>query len=463
MIDCQYLMRRILFSIITIAVIGISAFGASRAFFSDTETSTNNIFQAGVIDLLVDNTSYYNGVFNEGTSWELSDLPGHLFFNFLDLKPSDWGEDTISLHVNTNEAWACMNINLTSNDDNTCTEPENTDDPTCSEPDADELDGELAQNVNFVFWVDDGDNVLETNEASEGILEQGTAEEIMNGDTWALADSANNEFGGPIGQGLLPETTYYIGKAWCFGDLTLTPLTQDGVNNLVTPANTNGGVSCNGTALNNATQSDLLNADVSFSVVQHRNNPNFLCNPLPSPSATPVPTPTATPAPTPIACIDTFASTAHENNQGTRKNGSAVLGDRSVPSAMFGIPQTAGNPSDVGFPAGSFFSLGFTNGNIILGYASPFFQNPSGADLQVYEVTGGVYPDEKVKVEVATSLVGPWSVAVPNPGTRDAGFEMPIPSAQYVRLTDQSAIGLFEPTADAYDVDAVKALCGTAQ
>lgn len=449
-------MRRIILSSLLIITVAFGAIRATRAFFSDTETSSNNIFQAGVLDLLVDNTSYYNGVLSDHTTWSADNLPGHLFFDFNDLKPSDQGEDTISLHVNDNEAWACMNITLTSNDDKTCTEPENIDDPTCSEPDNDLFDGELAQNVNFIFWIDDGDNVLEDNEIGQNILAQGNASQVMNGNTWTLADSSGNKFGGNIGQGLLPQNTYYVGKAWCFGTLSLNPLAQDAVNNVRTPANTNGSISCDGSLLNNSTQSDILTADVNFTAIQHRNNPNFLCNPNPSPTV----------SPTPIACIDTFASSAPSVDQGTRKNGTAVLPDRSVASYMFGAPQTTGTPSDAVVPANSFFSLGFKigqaqGGSVVLGFTNPFYQNPSGPDLQVYEVTGGVYPDEKVTVEVSTSPIGPWSPTVPNPGVRDAGFEMSIPSAQYVRLTDKSDINLFELTADAYDVDAVKALCGT--
>ena len=122
--------------------------GVTGALFSDTETSTGNTFTAGAIDLLIDNESYYNGnvCANTGTeqdpvwvwqgnalfpvpgtpcttSFELSDLDGLLFFNFLDLKPDDEGEDTISIHVQ-NDAWICMDLTLTSNDDNSSTEPE---------------------------------------------------------------------------------------------------------------------------------------------------------------------------------------------------------------------------------------------------------------------------------------------------------------------------------------------------
>ena len=70
----------------TLAIIA----GSSTAFFSDTETSTDNIFQAGAIDLKIDNESYYNGEPSASTSWDLKDLEeGDLFFNFTDLKPGD--------------------------------------------------------------------------------------------------------------------------------------------------------------------------------------------------------------------------------------------------------------------------------------------------------------------------------------------------------------------------------------
>lgn len=269
--------------------------GATFAFFSDTETSQNNLLEAGAVDLKIDNTSYLNGVLNPGTTWTLSDLTDQLFFNFHDIKPGDVGEDTISLRVQ-NDAWACANFNMTKNDDNTCTEPELLDDPDCDEPDGDVNDGDLAQNLNFVFWTDDGDNVLETGET---IIKEGTAGAALNTDL-TLADSNQNNLGGQDGDPLEGSTTYYIGKAWCFGTLTLAPLSQDGqgAGGPRTPANSSGGISCDGTSLNNATQTDIVMADFTFNAVQARNNPNFLCFPLPTPTPTPIPSP----SPSPQAC-----------------------------------------------------------------------------------------------------------------------------------------------------------------
>jgi hypothetical protein len=174
--------------------------------------------------------------------------------------------------VNNNNAYLCANVTLTSNDDNGLTEPEALVDSTDGPG-----NGELASAVNFVWWADDGDNVLENNEV---VLDQGPIGTLgLNGSTTIpLADSAHNIWTG--GGGPAPaNTTLYIGKAWCFGTLTLTPLPQDGMGSSSprTPANSTGGIHCDGTLLGNSTQTDSLTADVSFSAVQARNNDAFLC------------------------------------------------------------------------------------------------------------------------------------------------------------------------------------------
>ena len=116
-------LQRIVLSLGVIVFVGAVVVGATGAFFSDTETSSGNTFTAGAIDLGIDNESYYNGVRNEGTSWAISyDLDdgagpstgdAYLFFDFKDLKPGDWGEDTIGVTVNNNDAYACAYVKLT--------------------------------------------------------------------------------------------------------------------------------------------------------------------------------------------------------------------------------------------------------------------------------------------------------------------------------------------------------------
>jgi predicted ribosomally synthesized peptide with SipW-like signal peptide len=307
-------MKRIIIGLLLIAGAGaVIVSGATGAFFSDTEQAIGNTFAAGDIDLKVDNESYYNrsacllGDWDNNaetpatyawqgqasypvpgtpctTSWEISDLgKGLLFFNFTDIKPDDEGEDTISLHAGSNDAYACMDVTLTSNDDKSSTEPE------LQTPDAQEninntWDGELAQNVQMFWWADDGDNVFEVgeNQLAGGI---NTLYNLAsaNGGLYSvpLADAVTNVWTPATPGPITGDSTVYLGKVWCFGTLALAPVAQDGQGKL--PGSTNGpiprgtGVTCDGTKLNNLTQTDSATLDVAFRAVQARHNGTFTC------------------------------------------------------------------------------------------------------------------------------------------------------------------------------------------
>ncbi len=250
--------------------------GGTGAFLADQDTSTGNTFATGVIDLKIDNESYVTNnlgqlAYSAATSWSLSALAGKLFFNFLDLKPGDIGEDTISLHVNNNNAWACMNVQTTATPENGQNEPEAAVDPTVGVN-----DGELQNNLYFYFWADDGDNVYEQ---GEQVFKSGLAKDIFNGQNWTLADASKNIWstsGGP----LLGDTVKYIGKAWCFGGMTATPKPQDGQGKTGSngPLVRGTGFSCSGADVGNIVQSDGLKVNVSFAVAQARNNGSYLCS-----------------------------------------------------------------------------------------------------------------------------------------------------------------------------------------
>lgn len=134
-------------------------------------------------------------------------MKNKLFFDFKDLKPSDYGEDTISLRAG-NDYWLCMDMEISKDDDETCTEPETQDDPNCSEPNNNNFDGELGSLVNFVWWPDDGDNVLEDDETP--FIDVSSASASLN-QSVALADTTHNLWGTP-GTPLSPTKTYYIGR-----------------------------------------------------------------------------------------------------------------------------------------------------------------------------------------------------------------------------------------------------------
>jgi predicted ribosomally synthesized peptide with SipW-like signal peptide len=313
-------MKPIVTSVGMIVFVAAIVAGGTGAFFSDTETSTGNVFTAGAIDLTVDSTQHYNNavcVLNTQTeeipgdyywqlepgevldnpqypvigtacdgTWLATNLGAHKFFNFLDVKPGDTGENTISLHVDNNDAYACIDVSITKNDDVTCTEPENDAEGTttpCNTDGLPDFDGELAQNLEFFAWLDDGavdgfQNATTTVDATEGdnIWQAGElplftniigpASDALDGESYTLAD--------PIIGALVGSTTYYIGLEWCAGDLTTSGP---------------GLLSCDGSTMGNDAQTDSMVADFAFRVEQARNNPNFSCTPrqeLPNPILT---------------------------------------------------------------------------------------------------------------------------------------------------------------------------------
>ncbi|MFA4936992.1 MAG: SipW-dependent-type signal peptide-containing protein [Patescibacteria group bacterium] len=188
----------------------------------------------------------------DGT-WELTDLgPTYKFFNLTDVKPADHGESTISLHVDTNEAYACLITSNLRNDDLGLTGPETVVDSTDG-PD----NGELAQHVYFLAWYDDGNNIWE--EGEDLITPEPTlAGEFLDNVAYPLYTPAN-------GQTLPADQTTYIGIAWCAGTMVMNPDTQ--------------AIDCTGEGMGNESQTDKLAADISFYVEQARHNESFVCNP----------------------------------------------------------------------------------------------------------------------------------------------------------------------------------------
>ena len=296
-------MKRILLSLLTIVAVFSIALVGSQAFFSDTETSEGNTLAAGALDLQIDNKCYYNGNacvnrFWEGTqepcdcTWNLKNLEeGDAFFQFKDLKPGDYEEDTISLHVFDNNAWACVKFAANDDLDVTCTDPEiEAGDPEClvvlpGDPPVPDTNGELDNELQFIFWEDDGDNVLE--EGERLLSELATA--FLTGGKVTIADSLGSIFTPSNlteGGALIGSKNYFIGKAFCYGDLTPAPLAPgvytpagDNDGNEIPGEPTDGGFKCYGKPVGNISQTDLLTGDAVFYAEQERHNPDFECNP----------------------------------------------------------------------------------------------------------------------------------------------------------------------------------------
>lgn len=311
----QILNARILASLAMLVFVGAIVASSTGAFFSDSETSTGNTFTAGDIDLQIDSVAHYNGMvctlvgqsyvyipeanvtlngtfqpvananMDGQTEWDAYNLAnptqypqagtactgtwpvGNLnentlgmdeFFNFSDIKPGDNGENTISVHVGSNDAWMCASIAGITDADNTQTEPEAGD-----VDDVDDLvSGELDTNLYFFAWRDDGDNVYEpgsligTSTLTEVAFGSPVSASSLATTTWTLADGGT---GTPIEGG----STGYIGLSWCAGTMSVVGST----------------ISCDGAGMGNEAQTDSWGADLTFYVEQSRNNSAFRCTP----------------------------------------------------------------------------------------------------------------------------------------------------------------------------------------
>ncbi len=212
------------------------------------------------------------------STWEEVDLEVgvHKFFSFFNIRPGDYGEDTISLHVYDSDAWGRLVIDDVIDAENSCTAPELLDEPDCNPVG----DGELLEKTYFYAWLDEGavpgfqntgrdendlgfdleegDNIKQENE----ILIRDTAILNIYGEDWELAqvlagsyqvncdsfpENGQNDNG--ICHGLALDgrlvggITYYLGLAWDF------PAERD-----------------------NSTQSDSFSFDMTLEVEQWRHN-----------------------------------------------------------------------------------------------------------------------------------------------------------------------------------------------
>ncbi|MCX6761200.1 MAG: TasA family protein [Candidatus Nealsonbacteria bacterium] len=227
--------KKILISLSVIGAVAAIAIGGTIAYFSDVETSTGNTFTAGAIDLQFKVEGTTLGVFTEVNNTPL--------FTLGDMKPGDRGEKTVKLAVDNNPACGKVEINLKSDLENTCTEPESAVDPdgtTCGTV------GELNDEVNFMIWKDNGAGDF-------------SCDNTMNGtETVLVSGPLTSDKAYSIGE--LPTTATAgdcYGIAYCFG--------------------TWSGTACNGSAVGNKSQSDSFSVDMIITALQKRNQYDTAC------------------------------------------------------------------------------------------------------------------------------------------------------------------------------------------
>jgi len=257
-------MRKILFSLMVIGIAATMLGSGTLSYFSDSEIAMGNTFAAGTIDLKIDvNCSTHMQQWPCGGTihvekpicFDEKDLvEGDKVFDWHDIKPGDFGEATISIHVYDNDAWFWMRFANIVEDGGILTDPE------CEEFGEVDL-GELAENINVFLWKDEGvhdgfgndpkeffpgregdercppnggegDNIFQ--ERYEPVIFRGTLAELLY----------NNN---PLFTEMHIEacTTYYLGWAW------------------EVP-----------TEVGNIIQGDTVTFDIEFYAQQYRNNEN---------------------------------------------------------------------------------------------------------------------------------------------------------------------------------------------
>lgn len=246
-------MRRILTSLLVVGVAAAAVVGATRAFFSDTETSAGNTFTAGEIDLAVDGvfSSQYNGNFPADFTSDSTAM-----FTFTDLKPGDTGSGRVDISATSNPYYACVGVSGLEDLENDLLDPET------EAGDAGAPAGELDDFLYIALWNDVNNNGV-FDSGSESVIGGPYLANTLSATPWlALSDSVGGVFGtGP----LTADTTYSIGMSYCFGTFD---------ENLV----------CSGAGGNhNIAQSDSFGGDLSFYAVQSRNNTQFTCGNLQEP------------------------------------------------------------------------------------------------------------------------------------------------------------------------------------
>jgi predicted ribosomally synthesized peptide with SipW-like signal peptide len=222
--------------------------GFTGAFFSDTETSQENVFQAGTLDLEV-------GMDSDSTLGfqPLASLTGNeALFNFQGLIPGASEGSFFTLRASS-DAWACVAPTLGDTPENDRLAPE----ISSGDISAGSNSGELQNFLQVAMWTDaDEDGTFSTGDSDLQVFDVTD----MDGTYLPLFDSSTT--GTYMDSGDRRE----VGMAYCFGEFT-------------NPSNPSAG--CDGSNPDtNQAQTDAAELTFAFLGMQRANNDSFTCDSL---------------------------------------------------------------------------------------------------------------------------------------------------------------------------------------
>ena len=234
---------------VILAMLGLVALAALN---HENTGATLGTFSTGGIDLKIDSIGWYNGKKVPGATWAMKDLSptADRFFNYNDIKPGDFGCEVISMHVKKGEAWLCLDFKNFKSADGGLNEPESIVDQNGT------TTGELANNLQFFSWLDNGDNKYKPGEKILFGTSTKSASTVLNNKTYAIGDSKN-------GQSCKKDEDRYVGMCWCAGTLTL---------------DSKDTMTCDGSKLGNIAQTDTMTLDVAVRALSATGDSKFLCN-----------------------------------------------------------------------------------------------------------------------------------------------------------------------------------------
>ncbi len=261
-------MGKIVASSLVVLAVAVAVGNATYSFFSDSETSNNNTFTAGSIDLSISSQFSSNG--NANTSpislAPSSDNNGRALYTFTDLKPGDFGRGSFGLNVTSNESYACARTIIDATPDNGIVDPEGDAGDATDGTNA----GELQNFLQFATFADlngngqyDGGEPLNVNQYNGGDSNGFTVTEMEAAGWVPVADTSSPNTWLTIGS-LAPGPVYHAGFMYCFGNF-----------------DTNGVCSMTMSSNDNIAQTDGISGSLEFQAVQTRNNEGFLCSDQP--------------------------------------------------------------------------------------------------------------------------------------------------------------------------------------